>query len=712
VKIRDGRATVSGEPLSVTAREGGKAASTGRRSASQETVHERVLPASRKGRFTVKFLSARALCAALVSVMPLCVGAATSGAAAAESAPSPAPSPSESPSAALREIGRVVTADRRGEPIADTSRPTFVVDRARIDAYGARTVADALVGVPGVELFAYGPFGAQVNYGLRGSTSAQTLVLVDGQPVADPATGTAYLAQLSTLGVDRIEIVESGSSTLYGTSASGGVINVITRPPQGVDALVSDGSYSDRDGRVGVGDGRVGLEYERHVASSNYGYPAFTYGPRSCVSGSTGPCTFAADARTNDYAAQSVLRATLDEPLGGGFAVRARGDLATLNIGVPGSLTFATPANTQGSANTTGSFEIAHAGRHATQTLTVSGAGQRLAYVDSFAGEDDTYTGRSQISLRDSSSFGRGDLVAGIDLSRSSGNFAFPTLPLYDANFNVIGTAPPSAIGATQSQSAVYAQAGYALGTTRITGGLRAENDRPSGGVLAPSFSIVTHAGAFRLSGNLGESFRVPTLDDLYYPGFSNPSLLPEKAATADATIAYDTHAASLSVGWFGRHGSNFIVLQPPNFVPFNAQRAVVDGIAVTAQSHPFGGFVADASFTDLYRAVDLSTGARLPRQPVGQGVLGISRPFGPDRFAYGARWTVVGSDGDDAANVPPPLVGTYDAHDSLDAYARYRFAKDVILTARGFNLGNERYVPIFGYPAPGRSVFLELSTQ
>jgi len=660
----------------------------------------------------MKYFPARALCAALVSLIPLAHAAPASAAVAAESSPSPVPSPSESPSAALREIGRVVTADRRGEPVADTSRPTFVVDRARIDAYGARTVADALVGVPGLELFAYGPFGAVVNYGIRGSTSEQTLVLVDGQPVADPASGAAYLAQISTVGVDRIEIVESGSSTLYGTSASGGVINVVTRPPQGVEALVSDGSYSDRDGRLSVGDGRIGLEYERHVASSNYGYPEFAYGPKSCVFGSTGPCSFPAAARTNDYADQSVERLSLDEPLGGGFAVRARGDLATLNIGVPGSLTFATPANTQGSANETGSFEIARAGRHSTQTLTVSGASQRLAYVDSFAGEDDTFTSRSQISLRDNSSFGRGDLVAGVDLSRSSGNFTFPSMPLYDANLNVTGTAPPSAIGARQSQSAIYAQAGYALGTTRITGGLRAENDRPSGGVLAPAFGLVTHAGAFRLSGNLGESFRVPTLDDLYYPGFSNPNLLPEKVATADATVAYDTHAASFSVGWFGRHGSNFIVLLPPNYAPFNAQRAVVDGIAVTAQSHPIGGFVADASFTDLYRAVDLSTGARLPRQPVGHGVLGISRPFAADRLAYGAHWTVVGSDGDDAAHVPAPLVGTYDAHDSLDAYVRYRFTKDVILTARGFNLGNERYVPIFGYPAPGRTVFLELSTR
>ncbi|MBD5636186.1 MAG: TonB-dependent receptor, partial [Candidatus Eremiobacteraeota bacterium] len=140
------------------------------------------------------------------------------------SAAEPSSSPSPSAGAVLRPIGSVVTSDRKPEPIGLTSQPTFVVDRARIEAYGDRTVADALQDVPGVELFPYGAFGAASSYGIRGTTSAQTLVLVDGIPVTDPTTGAVQLSQFSTIGVQRIEIVESGSSTLYGTSASGGVI--------------------------------------------------------------------------------------------------------------------------------------------------------------------------------------------------------------------------------------------------------------------------------------------------------------------------------------------------------------------------------------------------------------------------------------------------------------------------------------------------------
>ena len=630
-------------------------------------------------------------------------------------AASPAPSPSSSPSAALRYIGNVVTSDRRSEPISQSSKPTFVVDRARIDAFGARTVQDALQGVPGVELYSYGAFGSLVSYGVRGSSTAQTLVLVDGQPVADPTTGAAYLAQLSTIGVQRIEIVESGSSTLYGTSASGGVINVITSVPRGEYFTISGGSFSDRDVRGSIGNGTLGFSYERHVSTNDYDYPALAYGPKSCTFGAPGPCSFAAGVREGAYADQSVYRAQLDLPLGGGFRIRARADDTNLDTGIPGDLQFgATPNDTQGLANATGLVELEHAARRSTQSLTVSGADQRLAYDDTFNGEDDTYSGRVRVSLKDVTTIGAEDLVAGIDLDRESGNFSFPSSPIYNADFTqIVGTAPPSALGRTQSQAAAYLQLGASpFAGSRFTAGLRAEHDSPAGSVLAPAFGGVINAGALRISGNLGESFRVPTLQDLYYPGASNPNLLPEKAATADATVAYESKRGSLSIGWFGRSGSNFIISAPPLYVPSNAEHAQVAGIAVTAQSKPIAGFVADASFTDLYRALDTDTGGRLPNDPTGQASVGISKPFGADRLAYGVRWTIVGSDGADKAVVAPPLRGTYDAFDSADAFLRYKLADHAILSIRGFNLGNSHDVPIFGYPAPGRRLYAEFSTQ
>jgi vitamin B12 transporter len=632
------------------------------------------------------------------------------GVRAAAAAPSPSPSASATSAASaspvLRPIGDVVTSDRRSEPIGLTSEPTFVVDRARIDAYGDRTVADALADVPGVELSSYGAFGAQTVYGIRGATSEQTLVLVDGIPVTDPTTGAVQLSQFSTIGVQRIEIVESGSSTLYGTSASGGVINIITRVPRGVYLEASTGSFNDRDVRAAIGDGTVGFSYERHVATNAYPYGALSYG---------GTNDYPAGIRSNAEGDASTGRLSLDLPLVAGFRVRARLDASGTYIGAPGSLEFASTTATQHTSTDSLLVDLEKTSPGSTVTIDLAGSKTRLAYDDLVFnnGESDVDTGRSQLSVKDAFSGRRVDGIVGVDLSRETGVFSFPQAPNYASTDPNAPPIPAFAIGKAQAQAAAYAQAGVSpFAGARFTAGLRAENDSPQGSVVAPAFGGTIRSGALRFSGDVGESFRVPTLEDLYYPGFSNPNLLPEKAQTADATVAFEAPRATLSAGWFDRNGSNFIVLDPTTFVPFNAQRAQTAGVVLTASTKPIAGIVAEASFTDLYRALDVTTGSRLPGNPVGQTSLTIARPFlGADRVSYGMRWGIVGSDGADKANVTP-LNASYDAYDRLDAYLRYKLARETVLSVRGFNLGNETYAPLFGYPAPGRSFQVEISTR
>ena len=639
-----------------------------------------------------------------VSVAAFLAFAASATADAANAMPSPTPSPSASPSGVLPQIGRVVTADRRSEPIGQTSRPTFVVDRARIESYGARTVADALQDVPGLNLFSYGPFGSLTDYGIRGSLSEQTLVLVDGQPITDPATGTVELGQLSTIGVDRIEVVESGASTLYGTSASGGVINVITSAPRGTYLQASDGSYADRDVRVGAGNGIVGFSYEKHVADNAYAYPPLDYSPKAM---------FASGVRANAHADQSAGRLSLDLPFAKAYNVRARLDDQETQIGVPGDLEFGlTPSGSQGTGLQSAFFELDREEGAASTSVTFSAVRNRLDYYEPTQnnGESDIYTARSQVSLKQTFSATHLDGVGGIDLSRESGLFSFPTAPA----FGTAPSVPAFATSAAQAQSAAYVQLGTSPSSgTRFTAGLRAENDSPRGSVLAPSLGGVIRSGVLRLAGNVGESFRVPTLEDLYYPNFSNPNLLPEKAQTADATVAYEAHHATVSVGWFDRNGSNFIIVDPVTFLPGNVQRAATAGVTVTASTQPFAGLTAEASFTDLYRALDVATGARLPRNPAGSATLSIAHEFtAADRFAYGLRWGIVGSDGDDKTYAGPQLATSYDAYDTLDAFVRYRIGSRGVISLRGFNLADERYAAIFGYPAIGRRLYVELSSR
>ena len=494
--------------------------------------------------------------------------------------------------------------------------------------------------------------------------------------------------------------MESGSSTLYGTSAESGVINIITSVPRGAYVEASTGSYGDRDARIGIGNGLVGITLERHVSPNDYTYPTFAYSPA---------VTFPAGIRDYAYGDSSAGRLSFDVPLGA-FTLRGRADASAFDIGVPGSLAYPSTTGTQDTSYNSGLFQIEHDSSNSKLTLSVAGSNTRLAYNDPVEndGESDVYTGRSQVSIEDAMSGKHFDAVIGADFSRASGVFTFPSTPQASAP-----PIPPSEIGAAQAQSAAYVQLGASpVSGTRFTAGLRAENDSPAGSILAPSFGGIIRAGELRFSGNVGEAFIVPSLQDLYYPGYSNPNLLPEKAQTADVTVAYEGRGETLSAGWFDRNGSNFIVSAPPLYIPENVQRASTAGVQLTLSSHPYRGFVVQASYTDLYLAVDQLTGARLPENPVGQATLSLVHPFGRGNIEYGFRWLVVGSDGDDAANVAPPLSATYDAYNTIDAYVRYKLAPHAVLSVRGFNLGNTQYAPVFGYPAPGRRGYIEVSTR
>jgi len=100
-------------------------------------------------------------------------------AAVVAAAPSPSPTPT-----AVPQIAHVVTSDRGIESVTRTARTTYVVTAAQISRDGDRTVADAIDEIPGVNVVRYGAFGSQAAVGIRGSSSQQVLVMVDGLPVA------------------------------------------------------------------------------------------------------------------------------------------------------------------------------------------------------------------------------------------------------------------------------------------------------------------------------------------------------------------------------------------------------------------------------------------------------------------------------------------------------------------------------------------------
>ena len=133
----------------------------------------------------------------------------------------------------------VVTASRMptryNQLIADVS----VVDRETIQEYGpAAPISEVLANEPGITVKSSGGLGSQTSVFMRGAaTSSQTLLLIDGMRVNTAVNGGASWAYVPLQQIGRMEIVRGPSSTMYGSDAIGGVIQLFTRKGEG-DAKV------------------------------------------------------------------------------------------------------------------------------------------------------------------------------------------------------------------------------------------------------------------------------------------------------------------------------------------------------------------------------------------------------------------------------------------------------------------------------------------
>jgi len=143
----------------------------------------------------------------------------------------------------------IVTGTRFATPLDQTGRSISVLTAEEIDLRQQRTVFEALSAVPGVQVIRSGSFGALASVSLRGLPSGQTLVVVDGVVLNDPSSfGNSFnFANLDTADIARIEVLRGAQSTLYGSDAIGGVINIITKDGRdgfGGDVFAEGGSFS------------------------------------------------------------------------------------------------------------------------------------------------------------------------------------------------------------------------------------------------------------------------------------------------------------------------------------------------------------------------------------------------------------------------------------------------------------------------------------
>lgn len=238
------------------------------------------------------------------------------------------------PDTTTRDLGAVtVTATRTAKEIVDVAMPLTVVTSDEIAARGAVRLSDVLEDVPG--LFLTDDFGTGLS--VQGFSPDYTLILLDGEPIVGRTGGTLDLDRLTVAGVERVEVVRGPSSSLYGSEALAGVVNLVTSLPRpgttegGV--RLRAGSYGATDGVVEAGVGRD--TWAARAVLNRNGSAGYDLTPDDF--GQTVPefADVTADLRARARFGRSTLRLNgriaAQEQRGGFAALGTRGELAEVD---------------------------------------------------------------------------------------------------------------------------------------------------------------------------------------------------------------------------------------------------------------------------------------------------------------------------------------------------------------------------------------------
>ena len=577
----------------------------------------------------------------------------------------------------------VVTAARMAEDPGNISADVTVLDARALEKSQKSTVADVLRAQAGVDVASSGGPGKTTSVFLRGANSGQTLVLVDGVRVGSATLGAFDWAHLSTADIERIEIVRGPQSSLYGADAMGGVIQIFTRQGRdGLHAHVSAEGGTYRTGKTDV-----------HVSGKTAGGVGYAIG----VSGlSTKGISAAANAAERDPYRRLTGSAHFTAPLAGGA-------LELLLRDVEGHTSFdsSTPAdkaNFNGKARQSVSSikysrPLADFLDTSLQLSRSTDIANNSDPVTSF-NNSDFRTDIDQISWLNHADFDTLSLLVGAEWRRDKG---FSSSSKLDKSF---------------TQSSVFGGFSYNMRMLSASASLRYDANSASRNKTTYKFGAVLHPfDGVQLTANYGTGFKAPSINNLYFPGFGNPNLLPEQSKGWDVGIrlAQDFGDGKLTFGatWFDQRFTNLIVFQTSatKFLsrPENLSKARTNGLELSARL-AYGPAYVRGNWTFLH-AVDSVSGSRLARRAKDKG--SIIGGFDIAGLNLEVQHDIVGPRFSKAFN--QKLMQGYG---KTDIRARYALGKQVALLARVENVGNKSYEEVKGFGVPGRSWYAGVSAD
>jgi vitamin B12 transporter len=579
----------------------------------------------------------------------------------------------------------VVTATRTERDASTTLADVTVVDRPAIERAGASTVTELLQSTGALEISQNGGAGAVSGLFVRGTRTSQTLVLVDGVRLENPTSGTGNLEFLPLSSVDRIEIVRGPMSSLYGSAAMGGVVQIFTRratDAPGATVSVGAGSRGSLQGQASLAGGSGATRFALSAfGDRSDGYDATLPGSPS----------YQPDPDGNSRAGGS---ASLQHRLGGGW------QLGASLLGVSGRARYddawTSPEDARLSYRTTALTGWLRGSFSQGWDTELRLGDSRIDYTYQAFSFAPRTTSRSLI-WQNTVRLPVGQLLFGLEQLRQ------------EIEGEGVTTGPTPYLRDSRRTDSLFAGYEAIVGRHLWRAQLRYDRIETVGseptGTLAWGYRLTDR---WLARASVASAFRAPTFDDLYNPFGSNPYLVPETSLGGEAALEYRAGQTLLKSTLFASRIRDAIELDA-SYVPQNLDSARVQGLTVEAR-HRTGPWSMRGSVTWQHtegERFDPASGevvtGPLARRARQYAAFGVDRVEGPWRV--GAEWVLQGPRVDANGR---PMAG----YGVLSLSASWALQRGRDLFVRLGNVGDKVYETAWGYRMPPRSVFVGLRWQ
>lgn len=580
---------------------------------------------------------------------------------------------------ALNQI--FVTATRTEQSINRSLASVSVISRDDIERLQPRSLQDLLRGLSGIAMANNGGAGKATALFLRGTESDHLLVLIDGIKVGSATLGTAPIEDLPVAQIERIEIVRGPRSSLYGSEAIGGVIQIFTRrggTTEETHATLELGSHDSFGGSLGFSASSEKSWYNLDLALSD------TDGFDACQNSSSSGC-YADEADDDGYRNESTslraghrfgdtleaeihaLRVDAESEYDGGYVNQSETRQQLLGI----DLSY-TPLESWMLTLT------------AAKNWNQSDNFKNGVYMTTFDTERDSASLQSDLELTTDQL-----LTLGIDYQQEKIN----STTLYNVD--------------KRESRGYFLQ--YQGGISSHDYELSLRNDDHStfgthttGGV-AWGVSINSEV---RLWASYATAFKAPTFNELYYPNFGNPELQPEKSSSYEIGLQGSTGWGNWRLNVYQTEVDELIGFDA-TYSPVNIDEALIRGIEAEIKAN-FGLWHTSTSLT-LLDPVNSSNGSnegnQLPRRSKQSLRFDLDRKIGAYNFslsllAESKRY-------DDLGNTRE-LSG----FGTMDLRTGYQINPAWRLQGRLENIFDKSYQTASSYNQPGRGFYLTLNYQ